>query len=133
MQACKACKILPFGVSDKLLPFLSKIYQWKVAINCRFEEGDTNKPAGKQLFEVVKDGQNTHVNHFTSKNFDCLNLGYFDRVSRHQIVVEVARFIMPLFFATDPVITRDKRHHFYLTQMLLTVKGGVEFAIMLLA
>ena len=123
---------MPFSDSEELVTFISKIDQWKRTIFQLHKAQKYEQLGGKLLFDVVKDGENTQVKHFIG-NFERLNVGYFDRLDRHQVIVEVAPFVMPFFFTGKMDITKDKRHHFYLTQMLLTVKGGVEFAIMLLA
>ena len=63
-----------------------------------------------------------------SKSFDLLRLGYFDRVSRHLIVMEVARFVWPFF----DIRCEDLEHSLQLVLMLLTLHGGVEMAILLI-
>ena len=131
LQACRELKIVPYSNSAQLIAFICKINQWKIAIY--FPVIKEDYLAKMRLFDVEQEGLSCKVKHYTTENFESLNLGYFDRIDRHQVVVEVACFVLPFFFTTDKAITGDKRHHFYLTQMLLTVKGGVEFAIILIA
>ena len=115
---------MPFTNLDAVQSFFGKVYQWRVgiALNLRM---DGLSDEVKKMFHVKANLKMvTHM----SKSFDLLRLGYFDRVSRHQIVLEVARFVQPFF----GIACGDLEHNMQLVQMLLTMHGGVEMAILLI-
>ena len=111
---------------ENLVPFFKKINQWSGAI-LRNAANDKIPLADFHLFGV---DDNSEVSLFVSSSFDLHLRLSFDRLSRHQLVSEVARFVVPYMIISDERIKNDYKHQHQLTQMLLTVKGGVELAIL---
>ena len=90
---------------DTLPPFLKKIKQWNRVI-VKNAAKDEIRLEGFYLFGVEN---GSAVRFFVSASFDHLRLS-FDRISRHQVVSEVARFVVP-HLITDEKIVGDQRHH----------------------
>ena len=106
--------------------FLGKINQWRIAIQCHMIQSKIIKKELKEIFTVTDNNTRFQLN--VTKSFDLLRLGHFDRLSRHQVVAEVARFVA-IFF---DIHCRDLEHGFQLVEMLLTMHGGVEMAILVI-
>ena len=111
---------------DTIQAFLNRISQWTKAIQINLATDQKIDRDLMQIFSIEPNETGGHLKVDVTQSFDLLRLGHFDRISRHQAVTEVARFVAP-FFGLDCV---DLEYTMQLVEMLLTLFGGVEVAIL---